>query len=122
MSIELRTTYRSFSPPMSAVRRIRAKLQFFETIYPEVVACSLVAELVRDRERAGTDYRVAIAVTTTDGEIIANHGRNDDHRHENLFAALADAFDALDSALHSHMADRASAMSFRPSRGRMDGP
>ena len=106
---------------MSAVRRIRAKLQFLETIYPDVVACSLVAELVRDNRLAGTDYRVAIAVTTSDGEIIPDHDRFADHRHENLFAALANAFDALDNALHTYAMEKASITALSSSRRRMNG-
>lgn len=111
MSIELQTTYRSFAPPMSAVRRIRAKLQFLERVYPEVTSCALVAELMRDHRLMRSIYRVSIAATTGEGKIIANYDRPGDYGHENLFAALADAFDALDRALQSHHADKVSVSS-----------
>jgi ribosome-associated translation inhibitor RaiA len=102
MPIELQATYRSFSPPIQADRRIRARLKALEQFYPDIMSCALIAEQTHGHQLEGMIYRVAIAVTVAGGEIIADHDHHNKHAHEDFFVAIEDAFDALEKALKSH--------------------
>jgi ribosome-associated translation inhibitor RaiA len=105
MPIELQTTYRSFSPPTRADKRIRARLKALEQTYPDIRSCALTTEQYHGHQLRGVFYRVAIAITLASGEVISDHEHHNIHAHENLFVALEDAFDALEIALEAHVVD-----------------
>jgi ribosome-associated translation inhibitor RaiA len=106
MTIALQTTYRSFSPPIRADRIIRDRLKALEQLYPNILSCTLTAEQSHSHQLTGMMYRVAIAVTLADGNVIADHDHHNKHAHEDFFAAAEDAFVALENALKSHPMDK----------------
>ena len=87
---------------MRADKRIRARLIALAQVYPDIISCALIVEQSHDHQLKGRIYRVSIAVTVADGEVIADHDHHNKHAHENLYAAIEDAFDALEHALESH--------------------
>ena len=107
MSIELKTTYRNFSPPLQAKKRIRRCLENMAEFCPDIVSCDVVAEKFHGHQLEGHRYRVAIAVVLADGEILADHDHHNEHESEDFFVAVEAAFDALARVLRRHANDKA---------------
>lgn len=101
MPIELLATYRSFAPPVKADKRIRTRLKALEQLNPNIESCAVTAEQSHNHQLKGSFYRVAIAVTLADGNVIADHEFHHRHAHEDFGQALDDAFDALGRVLRS---------------------
>lgn len=101
MPIDLQTTYRSFSPPLQADRRIRARLEVLERRNPGIRSCAITAEKSSDHHLDGAPHRIAITVTLVDGSIVADHEHHHKMANEDFFVAVNDAFDALERVLQS---------------------
>ncbi len=107
MTIDLKSTYRNFPPPLRADDRIRTRLEKLAKLYPDILSCEFLGEALHGRDLRGKRYRIAIAVGLSGGETVTDHGHAIDHAHEDFFVAVDDAFDALERVLRSHEADRA---------------
>lgn len=101
MPIDLQATYRSFSPPLQADKRIRARLAALERLNPNIKSCTLTAEKSPDHQLRGAPYRIAVSLIQEDGRIFADHDHSHNKSDEDFFIALDDAFDALEKILKS---------------------
>lgn len=99
MTIDLTTTYRNFSPPLNADKRIRRRLGDITKNHPDIVACDVVGEETHGHQLLGKRYRIAIAVVLSDGAVVADHDHHNKHAPENFFAAVEGSFDALEQVL-----------------------
>ena len=105
MPIDLQATYRSFSPPLQADRRIRARLVALERLNPEIKSCAITAEKSYDHRSKAAPHRIAISVTLVDGSVITDHEQYPIIADEDFFAAVNAAFDALERRLRSRLAE-----------------
>ena len=106
MAIDLKSTYLNFPPPLQADECIRSRLEKLARRFPDIVSCELVGEESRGHELRGKRYRIAVAVGLSGGETVADHEHAHNHANENFLIAVGDAFDALERALESHVAEK----------------
>lgn len=107
MTIDLRTTYRDFSPPLEAEKRIRARLDRLVQLRPDIASCDVVAEEIHGHQLERHRYRIAIAVILSGGEILADHDHHNRHAPDEFFVAVDDAFGALERVLIRYADSRA---------------
>ena len=103
MPIDLQATYRSFSPPLQADKRIRVRLVALERLNANIKSCALTAEKSTDHQLRGAPHRIAIAVTLADGSVIADHEHDHKQADEDFFVAVDDAFDVLEDLLKTRL-------------------
>jgi ribosomal subunit interface protein len=102
MAIDLRVTYRDFSPPMLAEERIQKRVKKLERLFPRIVSCHVVASELHRAHKKGALYNIHLDVVIPGHELAAAHDRHDRHSHQDFYVALRDAFDALERQLHAH--------------------
>lgn len=102
MGIDLKATFRNFSPPLHARKQIRDHLDRLARLYPDIVSCDVVTEEFHGHQPEGHRYRVALAVILSGGEILADHEHHNKHANESFSAAVEDAFAAMTRVLKGH--------------------
>ena len=68
-----------------------------------IMACKVDIEQTGQHHHQGRMYRVRIDLTVPGGEIAIDHDPGRDHRHEDVYVALHDAFEAARRRLEDHM-------------------
>ena len=106
MSVDLRTTYRDFPPPLFAEERIRKRLEKLEQLCPRMLSCHVVAEESHRHHHKGKHYYVHVRIDVPGAELIASHDQHDKRSHEDFYVAMRDAFDAVERQLVAHMERR----------------
>jgi cold shock CspA family protein len=68
-----------------------------------IMGCRVDIEQISQHHHQGRLYRVRIDLTVPGGEILINRDPGMDHRHEDVYVALHDAFDAARRRLEDHV-------------------
>ena len=102
MPIDLQTTYRDFPPPLLAQKRIRNRVEKLDRLFPRIISCHVVVEESHRSHHKGKLFSVRMNVTIPGGEIVATRDHHDKRDHEDFYAAMRDAFDALERQLRAH--------------------
>jgi ribosome-associated translation inhibitor RaiA len=84
------------------IQRKVAKLERFGEV---VVGCHVIVEAPHHHRRKGNAWGVHVDVTYAGGEIASSHGHDDDRPHDDLHAAIVDAFAVAERRL-AHKLDR----------------
>ena len=115
MTIDLKTTYRQFPPPLRAKERIRGRLDQLAALRSDIALCDIVAEKMSGHQLERNEYRIAIALKLLNGDTVADHDHHNRYAHEDFFKALDHAFDALERVLRDTPAGKTPAF---PTAGR----
>lgn len=95
MQIPLQVTFKNMDSSPAVEARIREKASMLERFSSHVTGCRVVVEAPHRRGRKGKLYQVTVHATMPRGiDIVASHRHRNDHRHEDIYVAIHDAFDA----------------------------
>ena len=101
MEIPLQVTFRGVSRSEALQARIRDSVAKLEQIHPRLISCRVTVEQGPRHSRHGHQFGVGIDVRGPGHEEVVSTL----HRHEDVYVALRDAFDAVgrqldDAATH----------------------
>jgi ribosome-associated translation inhibitor RaiA len=94
MQRPLQITFRGMEHSDAIERRIRARAAEFERFYEHITGCHVIVEAPHHHHHQGTIYSVRLDVRVPDGELVVNREHRSQHIHEDVNAAIRDAFDA----------------------------
>ncbi len=80
------------SPAIEAV--VQKSIERLERVHRGITACHVVIDAPQQHHRQGGHFQVHIHLTVPGGEVVASRTPTLADRHEDLFMALGDAFDA----------------------------
>ena len=89
MQRPLQITIRDLASSPAIEDYIRKRVWKLELFYPRVMGCHVVVEIPHRHKHQGKHFNVRIDLKVPDGAIVVNRDR-----HEDVYVALRDAFDA----------------------------
>lgn len=89
MQRPVQITFKDIPHSDAVETHIREKVAKLETFYPHIIGCHVTVELPHKHHHQGKQHNVRIDMKVPGGEIVVNRDR-----HEDLYVALRDAFDA----------------------------
>ena len=97
MQIPLQITLRNIAKSEAVESVIRKKAQKLDRFHSQIVSCRVVLEIPSRHKQQGKEFVVRLDIKVPGTEIVINH----DH-HEDLYAALHEAFQAAQRRLEDH--------------------
>ena len=95
MKIEPEISYRNIEPSQHLQERVDKEIRQLESIYPDLMSCTVLIEGPSGRRRAGGLATVRIHLTAPGQKDIAvTHVADDNHAHEDVLVSVRDAFKA----------------------------
>lgn len=97
MQIPLQITLRNIAKSDAVEAAIRKRAEKLDRYHRSIVSCRVVVEIPSRHKHQGREFVVRLDIKVPGSEIVINH----DH-HEDLYAALHDAFHAAQRRLEDH--------------------
>ena len=97
MKIPLQITLRNIAKSDAAEAAIRKRVAKLERLHRNIVSCRVVVEIPSRHKHQGKEFVVRLDIKVPGSEIVITH----DH-HEDLYAALHEAFQAAQRRLEAH--------------------
>ncbi len=76
---------------------VRDRVGKLTRYYRDILNCRVVIDAPHHHHQKGNHYRVKLALFVPGKELVVGHGHKGSAAHEDLYAAVADAFTALES-------------------------
>ncbi len=89
MNTPLQITFRDIEHSDAIETHIREKAEKLETFFEPIMSCRVVVEMPHQHKHQGKSFNVRIDIGVPGSEIVVNRDR-----HEDVYVALRDAFDA----------------------------
>lgn len=89
MKTPLQITFRDIEHSDALEAHIREKAEKLETVFEPIMSCRVVVEMPHQHKHQGRFFNVRIDIGVPGSEIVVNRDR-----HEDIYVALRDAFDA----------------------------
>jgi cold shock CspA family protein len=74
--------------------RVRSEAEKLDTLYDQIMRCSVVVEAHHKHRHKGNTYHVRIDLTVPGSELVASREPDQHHAHEDVYVAIRDAFNA----------------------------
>lgn len=97
MKTPLQITYRDIERSDALEAHIREKADKLETFFEPIMSCRVVVEMPHQHKHQGKSFNVRIDIGVPGSEIVVNRDR-----HEDVYVALRDAFDAAKRQLEDY--------------------
>ncbi|MEO8418076.1 MAG: ribosome-associated translation inhibitor RaiA [Methylophilaceae bacterium] len=95
--IPLQITFHNMPPSEALEVHIRDRVQKLDRLFAHVISCHVVVDMPHRHQQQGKQFNVRISLDMPGNKIIINR----DH-HEDVYAALRDAFDAARHQLEDY--------------------
>lgn len=103
MLIPVEVSFRHMAHSVAIEEAVRQKADKLERFYPRIMGCRVVVEASNRRTSTKAMlYRVRVDVTVPGGEIVAERQPSREPLHEDVHAAIRDAFDSLKRELQDY--------------------
>jgi ribosomal subunit interface protein len=103
MEDTLQITFHGLDHSDAIEARIREKAATLERVAQQVIGLRVTVDAPHGRHHKGTLYSVRIDVRMPNGEFAVSRTHRHDHSHEDVYAAIRDAFDAATRQVESHL-------------------
>src|SRR5437016_59406 len=102
----------------TTIRKMAAKLSKF---YPVILSCRVMVETAHGNHTRGRLYHVRVDVRVPEAELVASAEPAPEHRHDDIYVAIHEAFDAVRRELEDYARRRRGQVKLReaPARGRV---
>ncbi len=74
--------------------RVRSEAEKLDTLYDQIMRCSVVVEAHHKHRHKGNTYHVRVDLTVPGSELVANREPAEHQAHEDVYVAIRDAFNA----------------------------
>ena len=98
MKIPLQITLRNVDHSEALETHIREKAKKLESFFEHIVSCRVVVEMPHNHKHQGKAFNIRIDIGVPGREIVVNRDR-----HEDVYVALRDAFDAARRQLEDYV-------------------
>jgi ribosomal subunit interface protein len=98
----LQITFRGVEQSDAIESRIRTKVAWLERFGQTITSCRVTVDAPHQHHNKGGLYLVSIDLHVAGAEIVVNKEHRNDHAHEDVNAAVRDAFDAAARQLEDH--------------------
>jgi cold shock CspA family protein len=109
MQTPLQIRFHGTDPSAAVEAKVREHAEKLGQYYDPIIGCRVAIEALHHHHRQGNLYSVKLWITVPDGEIAVTHDPGLDHRHEDPYIAIHDAFRAarrrLEDYARSHRGD-----------------
>lgn len=102
MQLPMQLTYRGIEPSESVAQYAQKKAEKLDALFARIDACRVVIEAPSKHHRHGKAYRVRIDFTVPGHDLVAGAHDGSAKGHEDLYAAIDDAFDDAQRVLKRH--------------------
>jgi cold shock CspA family protein/ribosome-associated translation inhibitor RaiA len=102
MPLQPQITFRNLDRSESVVELIEKRAVELEQFFKRIVACKVVVEIDHQRRRGGL-FHVSVQVLVPGGEIVVRRDPAEHQPHEDVHAAVRDAFDAARRGLEDYV-------------------
>jgi ribosomal subunit interface protein len=103
MQENLQITFRGVEQSDAIESRIRAKAAGLERYGQTITSCRVTVDAPHQHHHKGVLYTVSIDLRVAGAEIAVTKEHRNDHAHEDVNAAIRDAFDAAARQLEDHV-------------------
>ena len=97
MQRPVQITFRDIAHSEAIESHVREKVAKLEEFYPQITGCHVTLEMPHKHKHQGKQCSVRIDVRVPGGELVVNHDK-----HEDMYVALRDAFDAAKRQLEAY--------------------
>jgi ribosomal subunit interface protein len=97
MQVPLQITSRDFEMTDAIDAQIRKRAAKLERFTSRIISCKVLIEMPHRQKRTGKGYHVRIDITVPKDDLVIKR-----QEHIDLYAAIADAFDAAERLLEEH--------------------
>ena len=98
MQIPMQITLRNVDQSEALEAHIREKAKKLESFFEHIISCRVVVELPHNHKHQGKAFNVRLDIGVPGREIVVNRDR-----HEDVYVALRDAFDAARRQLEDYL-------------------
>lgn len=102
MQDNLQITFRGVEQSDAIESRIRTKVAWLERFGQTITSCRVAVDAPHQHHHKGTLYSVSIDLHVAGAEIAVSKEHRHDHAHEDVNAAIRDAFDAAARQIEDH--------------------
>lgn len=94
--------FRAMDPSKAVEAAVHKWVARLEQTFDRIEDCSVVIEIPHNHHRQGKTFQVHITLAVPGRTIVVSRDPGADHRHEDLYVAIADAFRAARRQLQDH--------------------
>lgn len=102
--VPLQIAFRGIDPSESVEARVRSKVDELTRLFHHLINCRVVIERPNSRQRKGQTFNARIYIGVPGDEIVVTNDHPKDQGHENVYDAIADAFQAAERRLTTYAA------------------
>lgn len=94
MQTPLQIRYHGVDPSPAIEAKVREHVAKLEQFYAGIIGCRVAIEALHQHHHQGNLFSARIWITLPEGEVAVTRDAGRDHRHEDPYVALHDAFRA----------------------------
>ena len=101
MQLTPQITFRGMSSSEAIDANLRKHIEKLEAFYDRIMGCRIVVD-TSHRHHQGNLYDIRIDLTVPGKELVVNRTPPADQKHEDIYVAIRDAFDAAERILKDY--------------------
>jgi ribosomal subunit interface protein len=101
MTPPIEISFRDMDSSEAVEARVRERVEKLERFFDRALACRVVIEARHRSSRKGKLYNVRLHLSMPGKDVVVGHEHKRDHAHEDVYVAIRDAFNAMESQLKS---------------------
>jgi len=94
-------TFRGLESTPAIEGKVHERVERFDRYYQRIMGCRVMIESRHRHHHKGKLYHVRIELTVPGDQLVVSREPNHNHAHEDAYAAIRDAFDAMERQLES---------------------
>jgi ribosomal subunit interface protein len=102
MQLPLQITFRDMPHSDAVEQHVRRRAAKLDQFFERITACRVVVEVPHRRHHHGKRYHVRIDLAVPRNELVVRRNPADNLRHEDMHAAIDDAFDDAERLLEDY--------------------
>jgi cold shock CspA family protein len=106
MQVPLQIRFHGTDPSPAIEAKVREYADKLEHYCDRIIGCRVAIESLHQHHEQGNLYSAKLWITVPDGEIAVTHDPGRDHRHEDPYVAVHDAFRAARRQLEDYARNR----------------
>lgn len=102
MQIPVEVTFKEIERSYAVEARIRELAAKLDRVFDRVIRCDVMVETPHRHHQKGRQFHVRVLLTVPGGEIVVSHDPGPGEQHEDVYAAVRDAFAAAKRQLEDY--------------------
>jgi ribosomal subunit interface protein len=103
MEIPVQITFRGIDRSPAIEEYVHQRATKLETFFERIVGCHVTLEAPHQHHQHGRHYRVLVDLTVPGAELVVGRTPDEGSLHEDVYAAIDDAFDDAGRVLQDHV-------------------